>query len=582
MNTASPTWRERIAEHLGLIYGPDGFDSELIERLAQAIGSDASRLDGPAGPDAAGPETAGGAAVERWSERDAVLITYGDTFVEPGVTPLRTLDTAVGELVGDAVSMVHVLPFAPWSSDDGFSVIDPWAVNPTLGDWHDLENLARNRGLMADLVVNHLSASSAQFEQFVDDVEPGRSWFVTADPDDDLSAVVRPRQHELLMAVETAAGLRHVWCTFSHDQIDVNVANPEVLVELIALVGKLIATGARFVRLDAIAFLWKRIGTSCVHLPETHEFVKLLRTLVDVAAPDVVVLTETNVAHRENISYLANGDEAHMAYNFSLPPLTVLALQRGDASALTAWLPTMATTPPGTTLLSFLACHDGLGVRPLAGLADAAAVDEMADAVVARGGFVSMAATPDGPRPYELNATLWSTLASLPGGPAFEALDVARFLAAHTIMFSVRGIPALYVHAAMASENFAGLAAETGRSRSINRGQLTLDQLRERLATNERAQAVVAGLRHRLNIRGQHRAFHPEAPQEALDLGSEVVALRRTSIDGIESVLALHNVTDRPVAIKGGGGVDVLTGRHMADDVVLDPYECVWLVGSSL
>ncbi len=557
------TWRARIEGHLGRMYDPDQVDlGALAVRLAGAIGSSPTELD----------VEPSDAPVERWTERDAVLITYGNTFSAPDEVPLRTLERVVDRVLGDAVTMVHVLPFSPFSSDDGFSVIDPWEIDPDLGTWADLEHLAERQGLMADLVVNHLSASSPWFERFRDGIEPGRSWFVTADPTDDLSAVVRPRQHDLLRPIETADGVRHVWCTFSHDQIDVNVKNPDVLVELIALVGQLVATGARFVRLDAIAFLWKEVGTSCIHLPQTHEFVKLLHTLLAVAAPEVVVLTETNVAHVENLSYLGDGDEAHMAYNFSLPPLTVMAMLDGDATPLVRWLGDLEATPPGTTLLSFLACHDGIGVRPLNGLVPDEDVDRLAAAIVARGGEVSMAATPSGPRPYELNTTMWSALADVDGDPR---LDLARFLAAHTFMLAVRGVPALYVHSVLGSPNFEELRTATGRARSLNRGRLTEAEVDTILATNEIRAAVVSGLRARLEARRSHPAFHPEADQAVIDLGSDVAAIRRTAADG-RQVVAVHNVTRREVTVELPAGQDLLTGEPALAGA-LGPYECRWI-----
>lgn len=557
------TWRARIEDHLARMYDAAQVDLQaLAVRLAGAIGGSPEALDAAASGD----------PVERWSERDAVLITYGNTFSAPGEVPLRTLERVVDRLLGEQVSMVHVLPFSPFSSDDGFSVIDPWEIDPDLGTWADLEHLARQQGLMADLVVNHLSASSPWFERFRQGVEPGRSWFVTADPTDDLSAVVRPRQHDLLRPIETADGVRHVWCTFSHDQIDVDVQNPDVLVELIALVGQLVATGARFVRLDAIAFLWKEVGTSCIHLPQTHEFVKLLNTLLAVAAPEVVVLTETNVAHVENLSYLGDGDEAHMAYNFSLPPLTVMAMLDGDATPLVRWLGDLEATPPGTTLLSFLACHDGIGVRPLNGLVPDEDVDRLAAAIVERGGEVSMAATPSGPRPYELNTTMWSALADVDGD---AELDLARFLAAHTLMLSVRGVPALYVHSVLGSPNFEELRTATGRARSLNRGRLTEAEVDTILAEDEIRAAVVSGIRARLRARQGHPAFHPEAAQAVVDIGPEVVALRRTAADGRELV-AVHNVTRHEVDVDLPDGVDLLTGAPAVGGP-LRPYECRWI-----
>jgi len=120
----------------------------------------------------------------------------------------------------------------------------------------------------------------------------------------------------------------------------------------------------RIARLDAVAFLWKELGTNCLHLPETHELVKLFRDVCEIVAPRAIILTETNVPHAENVSYFGQGDEAHMVYQFSLPPLLLHAFITGNGQYLTHWASGLEPPPAGCTFFNFTASHDGVGVRP--------------------------------------------------------------------------------------------------------------------------------------------------------------------------------------------------------------------------
>ncbi|MDG2111765.1 MAG: alpha-amylase family glycosyl hydrolase, partial [Actinomycetota bacterium] len=411
---------DRVHDHLAVMY-PHAADEGLVTRVLDAVGIESTALGD-------GSDVTGGQS--RWDESTSVVITYGDMLSEAGELPLRTLGRSLGELVGDVFTHLHVLPFFPSSSDDGFAVIDHRKVDPALGTWTDIVELGRGFTLMSDLVVNHVSAQGAWFEQFVDGVEPGRSYLLTAAPDGDLGSVVRPRTHPLLREVETAEGVRHVWCTFSHDQADLDFRNPDVLCEMLRVIDRLLATGTRWLRLDAVAYVWKEYGTRCLHLPQTHELVRLFNTLLEVRAPDAVVVTETNVPHKDNVAYFgtgdAAGDEAHVVYNFSLAPLVLHTLLNGSSVALQRWVAGTASPVPGTTFLNFIASHDGIGLRPAEGLLDEDEIDRLVGCALEAGGRVSDYATADGSRPYELNVSLFELW-----GPADEPSTALRHVAAH-------------------------------------------------------------------------------------------------------------------------------------------------------
>ncbi len=525
----------RLRAHLAAVYDapiPDQLTENLLARIA-----DFNSKHGRRRPQRE-PAT-------RFDERDALLITYGDQIHEAGQVPLQTLHAALRSLVGDAIGGVHILPFYPYTSDDGFSVVDYTAVDPALGDWEDIRAMGADYRLMFDAVINHISQASDWFAAFKRDEAPYRDYFITMDVATDLSAVVRPRALPLLTEIETAAGPRRVWTTFSEDQIDLNYASPELLLEIIDVLLYYVAQDAQYIRLDAIGFMWKEVGTGCIHLPQTHELIRLMRAVLDATAPEVVLVTETNVPHAENISYFGDGwNEAQMVYNFTLPPLTLHAFCTGDASHLTRWAKTLRAPSPATTYFNFMASHDGIGLRPLEGILPSAAVTMMAERVQAHGGLVSYRANSDGTQsPYELNIVYYDALNDPHAGES-QALQVDRFLASQAILLSLAGVPGIYVHSLFGSRNWHEGVAQTGRNRTINRRKFERGALEAELADPASvAHQVFTRYRRLLRIRRSEPAFHPNGEQRVLDLHPAVFGFVRRAPDGSSQILCLHNVS---------------------------------------
>lgn len=279
---------------------------------------------------------------------------------------MQALKTFLDREMEETISGVHLLPMFPYTSDDGFSVQDFREIDPELGTWKDIEALGENYDLMFDAVINHVSKSSVYFQEFLKGNEKYRNFFIVADPDEDYSSVTRPRALPLLTAFETADGEKYVWTTFSEDQIDLNYKEPAVLLEILDILLFYASKGARFLRFDAIGFAWKEKGTTCMHLPQTHELIKLMREVLEECAKGCTIITETNVPHKENISYFGDGtDEAGLVYQFPLPPLTLYSYIVGNAEKLTEWAASLEPTNPQTTYFNFLASHDGIGMRPV-------------------------------------------------------------------------------------------------------------------------------------------------------------------------------------------------------------------------
>ncbi len=527
------TTKQRITNHLVFLYGKEiGCDvSKQLVALLEEFRKRNPRLASVAAPPA-----------DRLTERDAFLITYGDQIAETGQPPLRTLAGFLRTKLADTIGGVHLLPHYPFSSDDGFSVIDFWKVDPALGAWNDVARIGDDFRLMFDGVINHVSRQSEWFQRFVRDEPRYRDYFIRVDPRVDLSRVSRPRASPLLTPVETARGIQRVWTTFSADQIDLNYKNPEVLLAIIGLLLFYAEQGARVIRLDAIAYLWKEIGTNCLHLPQTHRVVKLFRAVLDEVAPGVLLITETNVPHPDNVSYFGNGaDEAQMVYNFALPPLALHTFRLGNARRLTDWAATLKTPSSSTTFLNFIASHDGIGLTPARGLLDEGEIQALVERAQAHGGQVSCKSNPDGsPSPYELNITLFDAL----NDPRVDdpATDVPRFLAAQAIMLSLAGVPGVYIHSLFGSRNCDACVAATGRARSINREKFQRAALEAELANpHSLKHRAFTGIKHLLRIRRGQPEFHPNATQRVLSLGDGVFALVRGG-----RLLTIINVTSQP------------------------------------
>ncbi|MEM8731773.1 MAG: sugar phosphorylase [Pseudomonadota bacterium] len=523
-----------------------------------------------------------------WSERDTLVIAYGNSIVDGAHKPLDLLHDFLERNLKGVVNGVHILPFFPFTSDDGFAVSDYRAVNPILGDWTDIQRIGREFNLMSDLVLNHVSSQSGWFHDYLQGHAPFDEFFFEASPDDDLSAVVRPRTQPLLREVETAQGRKHVWCTFSHDQVDVDFRNPEVLLEFLRIMRMHVDNGVRIIRLDAVAFIWKEVGTNCIHLPETHAIVRLMRLLCDFANEPIILLTETNVPSLENLSYFGNRNEAHVVYNFSLPPLLLHAMLSGTARYLVRWQAAMPPAQLGCAYLNFSASHDGIGMRPAEGILSDDQKDAVIGAVRRFGGEVSMRALGGGREsPYELNITFFEALKGTLDGE--DGWHVERFVASQTIVMSLEGIPAFYIHSLLATPNDHDKVSKTGMKRAINRHHWDYPTLQGLLDDPDSATAqVLRALSNRIRLRGQQPAFHPNATQFTLQIDDRIFGVWRQSLDRDQSIFALHNVSDEEVAldpvslnlIDGDVWTDLISGEAIAASnfpIEFAPYQCRWI-----
>ena len=527
-----------------------------------------------------------------WSEEDIILITYGDSILKDGEPPLQTLKNFLDHNIENTINSVHILPFFPYCSDDGFAVIDYSSVNESLGTWQDIEEISEAYHLMSDLVINHCSSRSAWFDNFIKGEGLGSDFFFTALPDDNLSDVVRPRTSPLLKEVDTGKGKQFVWCTFSHDQVDFDFRNPEVLKAFASIIRQYLDMGVKIFRLDAIAFLWKVVGTQSINLPQTHEVVRLLRTLIESTESNPIIITETNIPNTQNLTYFGNANEAHGIYNFSLPPLLLNTLLTGNCLYLKRWLMSMPPSQDGTMYFNFIASHDGIGLRPAEGLLSERELDNLISTVESFGGKISWRTTDDGiQKAYEMNISLYDAMQGTIKGK--DQWNFERFICAHTIMFGLEGIPGIYIHSLLGTQNDYQKLSNTHHNRSINRRRWQENDLEEALNNKELHHGkVLSTLKSLLNIRIKQPAFHPNATQFTLHLGLQLFGFWRQSHDRKQSIFCVSNITNQPMTLPLSELNLIITESwielisktvitELSEEIILAPYQTVWISNKS-
>jgi len=519
-----------------------------------------------------------------FSQEDVFLITYGDSLKKKGEPPLETLYEFAVSRFKDVFSTIHILPFFPFSSDDGFSVVDYVKVNPELGDWDDIQRLGCEFKLMFDLVLNHVSSRSKWFQNYLDEKPHYTDLAIEVDPSTDLSLVTRPRFLPLLTRFNKRSGdAVNVWTTFSGDQIDLNYRSLDVLSKMVETLLFYVKQGATAIRLDAVAYLWKEIGTPCIHLSQTHQIVQLFKKILDVTAPNVLLVTETNVPHPENVSYFGDGkNEAQVIYNFTLPPLLFYSFVQEDSRLLSEWAKTLRVNSPYNTFLNFTASHDGIGVRPLEGILSKSEIDRLVDIVQKNGGSVSHKRNPDGSiSPYELNVTYVDALKD-PGNKQ-DIWHISRFLASQAIQFALPGIPATYIHSVLGSRNWTMGVRQTKNARTINREKLNVDDVLLQLKDPETFRSrIFYNYIKMIQNRKKQSAFHPKADFEILDIDPKAFVIVRYSKDQI--LYAVTNISSDRITLSLPGAKahpcmnDLITGEDFrTNELRLNPYQSIWL-----
>ena len=569
---------KRVLQHLNRIYA-DVLDKKNIKQLSNSLLEHVieTQNDMPLHITEDG---------ESWSQNTIVMITYADTIEDKNSLPINSINKFLKEYCADTFEIVHILPFFPSSSDKGFSVKDYYSVYHQFGQWNDILRISKEFGVMADVVINHGSSESLWFKNFIKGEGKGSDYFLNFDEPFDTSKVVRPRTSDLLNPVETADGTKYIWCTFSKDQVDYNFSNPVVLFEFIQIIIFYLSRGITVFRFDAVAFIWKKIGTSCINLEKTHEIVRLFRTLLTYLSPKAILVTETNTPARENVSYFGNANEAHWIYNFSLPPILIYSILAGDSSYLEKLTMSMPPSQLGTSYLNFIASHDGIGLRPAETFLTKDEVTKFVNLMEQNGGRISYRSNnTDTPEPYEINITLFDAMKE-----SFNKevnLYLERFICIHAIMLSLEGVPAFYIHSLFGTQNDYALYKQNNQNRSLNRGKIKISEID--LSNESESQShIFLQLKKLMLIRKKQPAFHPNAVQFTLHLGSNLYGIWRQSLDKKQSIFCISNLTDEIVKLSlldlnligFDHWRDIITEIEIDDitsEIEFSPYQTMWL-----
>ena len=550
-------------------------DSEDINEISQEIKSilitaDNSSIEKP-----------------RWTQEDIFLISYADTIRNNSEPPLKSLKDFLDDHI-EGINSIHILPFMPSSSDYGFSVIDYYSIDPKNGSWKELRDISNSFNLMMDIVLNHSSIQSGWFKNYINGSGKGSDYFIEVGNWSGIPQVVRPRTSELFQKFETKNGDKLVWCTFSRDQVDLNFKNPKVLIEFIKIFSFYIKKGIRIFRLDAVAYIWKEENTNCINRPETHSIVKILRLIIERMDNRAILITETNVPNTENLAYFGESNEAHWIYNFTLSPLILYTLLRGNCSILRKWSMTMPPAKNGNAYFNFLASHDGIGLRPIEGYINKNELTSLLNLMKSFGGEISYRTSQWGDKnPYEINI---SFLDSLRG--TFEGVDnfmFDRFICAHTIMFSFEGVPAIYIHSLLGTRNDYESIKKGKENRSINRFKWEKNKIYKLLSNSKSLNAkILSRIKQILKIRIKQPAFHPNSTQFTLNLGNRTFGLWRQDADRTQSIFCITNITKSSESIslseinliETEDWFDLLTSKKLKginDRITMKPYQTLWI-----
>ena len=521
------------------------------------------------------------------SEKTSLVISYGDNIYSSQSSSMKIFQKFFQKNLEKLFDTIHFLPFYPSSSDSGFAVKDHYQIDKKIGNWSDLKKISKSKKIMADVVINHASARGLWFKNFLKRKKPGKDYFLTVNSKFNTSKVVRPRDHKLLKKIKIFEKNDYLWRTFSPDQIDLNFKNPSVLLRFIKIIIYLINNGVTIFRLDAIAYLWKQNGTKCINLSQTHEIIKLLRVVTSLLNVQTLIITETNLPEKENLSYFGKNNEANWVYNFSLPPLLIHAFLFENSSYLNQWSRKLPSTKHGNCYLNFIASHDGIGIRPTEGILNEKTLSSFLKRLKKNGSKFSYRKVQNkSKKVYEANITVFDALRKSDFDPK-GLFFLERYVSAHAIMISFEGIPAVYLNSLFGKSNDEAKYIITGNNRDVNRYKWNFNNITTKLRDKKSKQSIFyRNIGALLEIKRKQKAFHPNASRININLGPKIFCFKRISKDKKQSIICMTNLSSKiqtPNFKKIGNYRDLLNSNlkfREGTSLILKPFQTVWLTNN--
>lgn len=511
-----------------------------------------------------------------------MLICYADHVQEKNAKPLQTMRLFLNRYAKGIINRIHFLPFYDHSEfDDGFSIKNYNKVHKDHGSWEDIKKINKNFTFMFDLVLNHASIQGDIATAQLAGDKKYKDYFLILDKKIDTAKVFRPRTHPLFTEVGTKNGKKYAWTTFSKDQIDWNFKNPKVLIEMIKTLLLYFENGAKAIRLDAVAYVWKKPGTACFDLEECHIIVQIFRDIFRECEPRAWAIAETVLPHERNIKYLGNGqNESHFVYNFALETLLLHTFLAADTSVANKFLDRITNDFGNeTSILNLSVSHDGIHVIPAKGVLNNKQMMAIAKDCKKKGAKVLYRTVEGGKgktEPYELNISYPS------------AIDgVGKYLASQAIQLALKGVPLIYLNNLIGAKNWSAGIKKLGYSRAINRQKFDYKTLAKTLENKNTYQSkIYTGYKKLLKVRTKEPLFSPLANQNILEIDKHVLAIHRWQNN--KNLIAITNVSNQKItinsikiknALNNLKCTDIITNKkiNLSKSINLKPCQILWL-----
>lgn len=485
----------------------------------------------------------------KFSKNDIIFITYPDSIKEYKIPTIQTLNKFSKIFLKNYFNTIHILPFFPYSSDRGYSVIDFKKVEPRFGDWGDIKSLSKDYRLIFDGIFNHISSKSIEFESFLKSEKKYKNYFIyyknpkKSISSENIQKISRPRITPLLTPFQTKTGKKFVWTTFSKDQIDLNFKNSKVMLKFIDIFLFYIENGASLIRLDAINYIWKIIGTSCSHLKQTHVIIQLFKDILNLVEADIDIITETNVEYSKNISYFGNGNnEANLVYNFTLPPLVLHTIISQNSQKLLEWLSSLKYFSSNSTYFNFLQSHDGIGLNSVKKILSKDELNFLIENCKSKQGEVGYKKKGEENIPYELNITWFSALYDK---SISKEINIKKYLSSWAIILFMKGIPGIYIHSLLSTKNDFDLYNRTKINRDLNRHNFRYSEILKLLNLNHNSihKKIYNNFLDLISLRKFDECFSPYSSQKVIIQNDKIFSILREDIKQ-NQVLVLINISN--------------------------------------